>query len=302
MTANIFATRWPWRRESKRFAPTVTGWGESTHAELAWRSSRGAAGRWGIAGAVVGIVIGLIAFAPASWLAQAVGRLTDERLILAEARGTVWSGSAIATLTGGPGSRDAATLPGRLSWSVGWRAMGAEIRLTHACCLAEPLVLGVRPGLARFTIALQPSARGVSGRWPAFWLSGLGTPWNTLALGGEVRLASPGLTVERVQGRWRLDGRADIELHGASSRIATIEPLGSYRFSVQGDASNPGTAALTLTTLDGALLLNGNGTWSSGGVRFRGEASAKPGDEAALANLLNIIGRRSGARSVIAIG
>jgi general secretion pathway protein N len=37
-------------------------------------------------------------------------------------------------------------------------------------------------------------------------------------------------------------------------------------------------------------------------VRFRGDAHAAPGAEAALANLLNIIGRRDGARSVISIG
>ncbi|MGE4050638.1 MAG: type II secretion system protein N, partial [Piscinibacter sp.] len=45
-----------------------------------------------------------------------------------------------------------------------------------------------------------------------------------------------------------------------------------------------------------------NGTLGPGGVRFRGEARAAPGEEAPLANLLNIIGRRDGARSVISIG
>jgi general secretion pathway protein N len=37
-------------------------------------------------------------------------------------------------------------------------------------------------------------------------------------------------------------------------------------------------------------------------VRFRGEASAAGGNEAALSNLLNIIGKRQGARSAISIG
>ena len=39
-----------------------------------------------------------------------------------------------------------------------------------------------------------------------------------------------------------------------------------------------------------------------GHLRFRGEAQAAPGSETALNNLLNIIGRRQGARSVITIG
>ena len=38
------------------------------------------------------------------------------------------------------------------------------------------------------------------------------------------------------------------------------------------------------------------------GLRFRGEATAAEAEAAALSNLLNIIGRRNGARSVISIG
>ena len=50
------------------------------------------------------------------------------------------------------------------------------------------------------------------------------------------------------------------------------------------------------------VLLSGNGQWVGKRLRFTGEASAAPGREAALANLLNIIGRRSGARSIITVG
>ena len=161
----------------------------------------------------------------------------------------------------------------------------------------------LRPGLGRFSATIPPPAAGEAlGRWPAAWLSGLGTPWNTLQLGGELRFASPGLTIERVQGRLRLNGRAEIVLADMSSRISTLEPLGSYRLTLVGDPATPGAATISLETLDGALQLTGNGTLGPGGLRFRGEASAQQGDEAALANLLNIIGRRSGARSVISIG
>ena len=57
-----------------------------------------------------------------------------------------------------------------------------------------------------------------------------------------------------------------------------------------------------MSTIDGPLQLRGSGEWGAGGVRFRGEASAEPLNETALSNLLNIIGRRDGARSVISIG
>jgi general secretion pathway protein N len=143
---------------------------------------------------------------------------------------------------------------------------------------------------------------GWIGQWPSAWLAGLGTPFNTLQLGGSLRLTSPGFTLETVQGRSLMKGRADIEIVNASSRLSTLDSLGSYRLTLAGDAAGAGTSQLTLSTLEGALQLSGNGSWSAAGVRFRGEARAAEGADAALSNLLNIIGRREGARSVISIG
>ena len=286
----------------------ATGWGESTFAEQAWGQSRSAATRWAVAGVLAGAAFGVVAFAPAAWLAERVASATDQRLLLADARGTVWAGSAVAVLTGGAGSRDASALPGRVDWSVGptWLGfshggVGFELLARQACCLNGTVVVIVKPGFGRVSATLVPPS-GWVGQWPAAWLVGLGTPWNTLQLGGVLRLASPGLTVETAQGRWRVDGQAELALMGASSRLATVSPLGSYRLTLTGDAANAGVSQLGLGTQDGALQLSGNGSWAANGVRFRGEARAAPGAEAALSNLLNIIGRRDGARSVISIG
>ena len=293
------------RRKRARglFAPTVaaTGWGESTFAELSWDKSRNAALRWGTAGAVVGLIAALIAFAPAAWLAEAVGSATDQRLVLADARGTVWGGSAVAVLTGGAGSRDASSLPGRLTWALRPKGFGLEVQLQHACCLNGTVALQVRPGFGRTEYTLVPPS-GWVGQWPAALLGGLGTPFNTMQLGGSVRLESKGLRIESVQGRLIVDGRADFDVVEASSRLSTLQSLGSYRMSVFGDAANPGISLLTLSTGGGALQLTGSGTWGPAGVRFRGEARASAIEETALSNLLNIIGRRDGARSVISIG
>ncbi|MDH4288780.1 MAG: type II secretion system protein N, partial [Aquincola sp.] len=127
-------------------------------------------------------------------------------------------------------------------------------------------------------------------------------PWNTMQMGGTLRLTSPGLTIESVQGRMRFTGDAALDIAHASSRVSTLETLGSYRFTLRGDAASPDAARLDLVTLDGALRLSGSGQWSASGLRFRGEATAAEGSEPALNNLLNIIGRRQGARSVISIG
>jgi general secretion pathway protein N len=294
----------PLRRKGGRrlWANTVaaTGWGESTFQELAWGKSLSATRRWGIAGALVGALVALIAFAPAAWLTRGIASATNQRLLLTEARGTVWSGSAIPVLTGGPDSRDASALPGRMEWTLVPNGLGLELRARQACCLNGTVALRVKPGFGRATLTLVPPPDGTVGEWPSAWLGGLGTPFNTLQLGGTIRLSSPGIDFESVQGRWLVRGLAEIDLVNASSRVSTLESLGSYRLTVNGDAA--GASQLLLSTLEGALQLSGNGTLGANGVRFRGEARAASGDDAALSNLLNIIGRRDGARSVISIG
>jgi general secretion pathway protein N len=159
----------------------------------------------------------------------------------------------------------------------------------------------VRPGFGRTIYTLVPPS-GWVGQWPTALLGGLGTPWNTMQLGGTLRLTSPGLRIESVQGRMVVDGKADFEVRGVSSRLSTLDNLGSYRMSLTGDTANPGISNLQLSTQEGALQLTGTGTVGPAGLRFRGEARATVLEEAALSNLLNIIGRRDGARSVISIG
>ena len=291
------------KRKRRAFSPTIaaTGWGESTFAEVSWDKSRSAGKRWAIGGAVAGALVALVAFAPAAWLADNVASATDGRIVLADARGTVWSGSAVVVLTGGAGSRDASALPGRLAWTLGVHGLGLEVHAKQACCLNGDVVLQVKPGFGRTSYTLVPPSGWVA-QWPTSFLGGLGTPWNTMQLGGTVRLASPGMTFESVQGRWLVTGRADVDLVNVGSRLTTLDTLGSYRLSLSGDPANPGISALQLSTTEGALQLSGNGTWGPAGVRFRGEARAATLEEQALSNLLNIIGRRDGARSVISIG
>lgn len=262
---------------------------------------------WAAIGVLIGALAALLLFAPAAWLAGGLGQATGGRLLIADARGTVWRGSGVIVLTGGADSRDASALPGRLGWRLSPSfAGGPALRFDaeQACCLNGTMTLLLRPGFGRWVLELMP-APGWIGQWPGAWLGGLGTPWNTLQLGGQLRLQSRGLSAETVQGRLRLAGGAELELQGLSSRLSTLPTLGSYRLQISADpAGGQGGAQLTLSTLEGALQLSGNGQWATGGgLRLRGEArAATPGDEAALGNLLNIIGRRQGARSVISIG
>jgi len=258
--------------------------------------------RIALIGVAVGALLALLCFAPAAWLARAVASATDQHLLLADARGSIWSGSAVPVLTGGPGSRDASALPGRLAWSLGLHlGTGGPALTVHArqaCCIQGELQLRVRPGLGTLKLTLPPST-GVVGQWPAAWLIGLGTPFNTMQLAGTLRLSSAnGLEFETARGRWLLGGSAALVMDEMSSPVTTLPTLGSYRLDLTGGA----ITKLVLSTLAGPLRLSGSGQFTAGGVRFRGEARADAGSENALNNLLNIIGRRHGAVAVLSIG
>jgi general secretion pathway protein N len=287
-------------RPPARFART--GFAETTLAELAWQRTRTSAHRWGAAGAVLGTLIALVAFIPAGWLAGAVATASAQRVLLTDARGTLWRGSALLVLTGGVGSRDATALPDRLEWRLGLSGLKPELRLRQACCLRGEVRALVSPGWGRVAVQVLPDQGTTIGQWPAALLAGLGTPWNTMQMGGTLRLTSPGMTIESVQGRMRFSGDAALDIAHVSSRVSTLDTLGSYRLTLRGDAASGDGARMELITVDGALRLSGNGQWAGNGLRFRGEAAAAEGSEPALNNLLNIIGRRQGARSVISIG
>ena len=281
-----------------------------------WQRAQRAGRRFAAWGAALGLLAGAALFAPAQWLADGLQQASDGRLLLAQARGSLWDGSAVLVLTGGVGSRDAAVLPGRLQWQLRPHWQGLRLLARQDCCLNGDLQMLLQPGWGGYALVLgtaptvaasaQPTvaanAQTVIGHWPAGWLVGLGTPWNTLQLGGLLQLASPGFTLQSVQGRLRLQGALALELRGVSSRVSTLPTLGSYRLSLQGPGAAGEAATLQLLTLDGALRLSGSGQWAGSKLRFRGDAQAAEGQAPALANLLNIIGRRQGALSVISIG
>ena len=249
---------------------------------------------WAAAGALLGLLLATLMNAPARWLTATVQDATQGRVVLADARGTLWNGSAQVLLTGGAGSTDAATLPGRLAWQLhpGWSGLQADLQAD--CCMQQPWRLQWQPRWGGATLALADSVS----QWPAQWLTGLGTPWNTLQTEGQLSLSTQGLVAQWAAGRWLLAGHAQLDALHIASRLSTLKPMGSYRFTVQGGA----TSTLQLETLQGRLQLSGNGQWVGGKLRFDGVASAAPEYLDALSNLLNIIGRRDGARAIIKVG
>ncbi len=249
---------------------------------------------WTVAGCLAGLCLALLLFAPARWLAVQVEHASEGRVRLSDAQGTVWAGSGQLSLHGGQGSKDVSVLPGRLHWRL-LPALGAlDLELHADCCTPEGLQVHILPSWsgARLQLADRQS------HWSAQWLAGLGTPWNTIRPEGQLLLQSTAFVVQWAAGRWTWQGALQIDALDMASRLSTLRPMGSYRLRLQDGSSSP----LELSTLRGGLQLQGSGQWSGGRWRFEGEASAAPDREEALANLLNIIGQRKGARSIIKLG
>ena len=214
---------------------------------------------WLIGGLLLGALLALVHQAPAAWLARLLERQTAGHVLLAETRGTLWAGSGELVLTGGAGSRDASRLPGRVHWQLGWGG-GLLLRLRLDCCSAGELPLRLQAGLGHAVLSLPNSVEPLL-RLPAAWLGGLGTPWNTLQLGGQLRLASREFQLEWRGGRWQPRGQLDLDLVNLSSRISTLAPLGSYRFSLRADW---GTVECEVRTVEPHRTLAY--TWAAHGV------------------------------------
>ncbi len=251
--------------------------------------------RWAIAGALLGGLIATTVFAPARWLAAALRQASGSQLQLVGAQGSIWAGSSQLVLSGGQGSVNAVALPGQISWRIRPVWAGLSIQITTDCCTQQPLQLrAVAVGWRGARIVLQDS----QSQWPASLLAGLGTPWNTVQAQGQLSAATQDLAVEFGPTGLHLTGRVQLDALNISSRLSTLSPMGSYRFIVQGGPS----PSLALSTLEGSLQLSGQGEWVGQRLRFSGVATAAPERVEALSNLLNILGRRDGARSIITVG
>ncbi len=266
--------------------------------------------RWACTGAGIGLAVAFITQAPAHWLTHAIEQDSGERVLLPDAQGTVWNGSAQWVLNEGPlniaatpnTARPASTtsLPTRVTWQLGPRIDWSNLRfnlsatVASACCTPQPVRMDVSP----MWRGLRLQVSDHTSNWPASWLVGLGAPWNTVQPEGQMQLHTTQLQWTQQAGKDTLLGQAELQMQQLSTRLSTLRPLGSYRVRVQGGDA----VALTLDTLEGSLLLQGTGQLVNGRVQFNGEASAAPDSEAALSNLLNILGQRQGAKSILKMG
>jgi len=223
--------------------------------------------------AVLALAVALaaaLAVLPARWLLRLAP--SDLPLAIVDASGTLWHGSAWIAL-GSPEARRMLTEP------VQWRWRGLSVELSHPW-LRGPIILAPRwNGL---------SVSGQQALLPAAALAGLGTPWNTVAPGGQLELRWQAFSTTGPPPRGTL---AEASWRGASSALSPLAPMGDYRLRVEGAGRG---ARILLSTDKGVLRLDGQGEWTGRRLTFNGRARAADDatdtQRAALSGLLNAIG------------
>jgi len=253
-------------------------------AGLGWRIAVAVA-------ALASVAVTVVAQYPAAWAAERVAEATSHRVLLADAQGSIWQGSATLALTAGTGAADATVLPGRLSWSLdAWPLLTGTLRahLAHDRAMAQPVTLAVSRG--------GWQAEAGSMKLPASLLAGIGAPFNTLRLDGQLRAQWTPLSGQFGRGKGAPDtvqGALTLTLEQVSSSLSRVRPLGSYRAELAFGGAAGGPARLTLSTLAGPLSLQGQGTVGRG-AHFDGVARATPESEPLLIGLLSLMGPRDG--------
>ncbi|MCX4164620.1 MULTISPECIES: type II secretion system protein N [Paraburkholderia] len=240
---------------------------------------------WVLVGTVSCAVV-LLAMLPAAWITPQFAKKTQGHINLVDPAGSLWHGSATLMLAAGPDASAATLLPGRIEWRTAfWPLFIGRVRMEMRQSEAMPDPVNVDAAASSATLSAGSIAV------PASLLTGLGAPFNTLDLQGDVRLSWTDWRAFRGQSF----GQLTVTLNDMSSRVSRVKPLGSYRvvFQAEGAAST-----LDLSTLKGPLLLDGHGTLGNGGSSFQGTASASPDQKDNLAGLLNLLGRPNGPGTV----
>ena len=248
---------------------------------------------WSLA-ALMAILLSLVISFPAAWLAPLIERKTSGRYTLADAQGTLWSGSAYLGVIANPESSIATVFPGRFKWTLSrWILLGeVNARITNPQLLEHALtVIGDWRTWHVNQLML---------RLPASQLVIFGAPLNTLKPSGQMRVLAQTLIVRSLPEGIEIHGAMQLQLNEIASVLSPVKPLGNYRVEFEWQGKR---AQLTLRTLSGPLQLEGSGVLTNGRLRFSGQAWALPEQESRLAILLNLLGRRHqiGNRNVFAI-
>lgn len=225
----------------------------------------------------------LIAQFPAHWGAIALARFSQQRYQLIAPEGSVWRGQS-AALQIGTHKLD------HFSWQLHvlpllWGTGKADVKWaenSHATV-----------SLTRHALQLQHADLSI----PLALLKDFIPVVQAQGLGGDFHVQTPAL-------QWQfddvLDGHATIEWLQASTIKLPVQPLGDYQIDLKG---GPKGVILTISTLRGALTINGTGRWAKHDrFRFAGTLKPDPARQAEFAQLTNLTGGQADAQGTYRLG
>lgn len=250
---------------------------------------------------IIAILFGLLAaivHAPATWLDELLATATQDRLRLAQARGTLWQGQAQVLLrVQAPSAQHASlspsakveglALPHALQWKLNPFALmagGPAIELSMQG-LDRPLRLAWRDHV------LQVPAGQLD--LPRLDFSALGSPWNSLQPSARLQLRWSELLVSgQASGEAVSSGQLKLVISDLAARISPVQPLGSYEWQL--DLAQ--LRRWQFRTLDGVLDLR---AMPEAGRGIRIEARPQASEENRLRPLLSLMGKREADATVL---
>ena len=222
-------------------------------------------------------LVALLIMAPASLFDELVRHYSQGRLVIANANGTMWKGTAVPGLR----TRDGHLIATRtLRWDIDFLpllkgVLRARLQWNDSAPAAATELL-VSGGQVELNHALIPL--------PAALLNEVSPILKPAEFRGQLKIQSNHLVLSR-RG---MEGIAIVDWQHAGSALSSIDPLGNYRLTLNG-AGN--VVSVDLSTTSGILVLEGQGKWSgSSGLEFRGKARASSGNEERLNELLHNLG------------
>ena len=218
--------------------------------------------------------VALIATVPATLVDAGLQRASQGRLRLAEAQGTLWSGSGQIEI------RDAGGRTG-IAKSFAWRVAPESLLRGRLVC-----EVGLEQAAKHFPVTISLSRIELANAdisLPATVL-GLAVPkLAPLGLTGDVQIHVTSLSIARDG----MQGNATLQWRAAGSALSPVSPLGDYELRLEGEGP---AVRVSLRTLQGPLQLDGKGSWKHGdSPAFLAMAGVPPQYQEQLAPLLRLI-------------
>jgi len=218
---------------------------------------------------------------PVSLISPQIEKVSACKIKLYQVQGTIWNGSSsigVSELNEFGTCKDPTAITERLYWKSSCQLFSAQCH-TDISVSRNQQPIRITYGFRGIQIQNNQI------QLPANLLASLGSPWNSLHPQGLLDIRWNDLNFSK-----NSDGLVSVKVVNLSSAISKVSPLGTYELKI--NLSNPIRA--NLITLNGPLILNGQGQFINQALRFEGNASSTPEAKNSLTGLLSVIGIKNG--------